>query len=176
MTQGRKDCRQGRKCEPRTVAEAIYCLVHHSDIEPRVLAERLGKRYAYLMDAANPDRDTVQFQIQMLIPAMQLTNNWMPLQFLCREMGGVFVPLPTVGAEHGDIRKAFMATIQEIGEDSAVIERVLADNIVTAEENRAVSDKLDRTIAALLRVKAEVDARAARPATSLLRSVGGQAR
>lgn len=62
MTNGRKTCRSGQACEPRSLGEAIYCATFHSEAEARTVAERMGVRYSYLADAANPDRDGQQFQ------------------------------------------------------------------------------------------------------------------
>lgn len=86
MTKVRKSCTGGVRCEPRNLAESVYCAVHHSAIDARTIAERIGVRVGYLLDAANPDRDDMQFQSRHLIPLMTVTGNMLPLKFIAVQM------------------------------------------------------------------------------------------
>ena len=159
MTEGRRACRSGQRCEPRTLGEAIYCCAHHSDVDARTVAERIGKRYTYLVDAVNPDRGELQFQARLLVPLMLATGNAAPLEWLAREMGGTYVPLPQLTPADDEVRTAFMQAVRELGEDSSLIDRVLSDELVTPSEADAVDQEIDQTIRALLQTKAAIRAK-----------------
>jgi hypothetical protein len=156
MTKSRKQCESGDVCEPRTLAEAIYCLIHHSGVDVAEVAKLLCVRTGYLLDAANPDREEVQFQARMLAPAMTHFKNVKPLQFLCREMNGVFVQFPEVSADHDDVYRGLCDAIEEMGQSSSAVKKALHDDVVTEEEADVVDREIDDAVAALLRVKASV--------------------
>lgn len=156
MTKSRKQCQSGDLCEPRSLAEAIYCMVHHSGVDVAEVAKLLCTRTGYLLDAANPDREEVQFQARMLAPAMTHFDNVTPLTFLCREMNGVFVPLPDVAPGHEDVYRGLCDAIEEMGQSSSAVKKALLDDEVTEDEAVVVEREVDEAIAALVRVKASV--------------------
>jgi hypothetical protein len=171
MTKSRKQCQSGDVCEPRSLAEAVYCMVHHSGVDVAEVAKLLCVRTGYLLDAANPDRDEVQFQARMLAPAMTHFKNVKPLQFLCREMNGVFVAFPEVSSTHDDVYRGMCDAIEEVGQSSSAVKKALTDNDVTDEEADAADTEIDEAVAALLRVKASVRAKVQRPRPQI---VGGR--
>ena len=160
MIRNRRQCRAGEPCEPRSWDEVLFCVVHHSGISARHIAERVGCSYAYLLDATNPDRDSHAFQARWLIPIMSVTGNYSPMRYLAHQLGGVFVELPTLGSAHDDVRQAFLRVVQEIGEDATLIESALTDQEVSVEEATRIDAEIDESIAALLQVKAVVRRRA----------------
>src|SRR5687767_3597158 len=113
MTKSRKQCQSGDVCEPRSLAEAIYCMVHHSGVDVSEIAKLLCVRIGYLLDAGHPDRAEVQFQARMLAPAMTHFKNLTPLACLCREMNGVFVQFPEVSADDDDVYRGLCDAIEE---------------------------------------------------------------
>lgn len=160
MTHSRRVCRQVQPCEPRALLEAIQCCVLHSDRESSSIAEALGVRRGYLLDAANPDREELQFQARLLSPLMHVTQNATPLRYLAREQGFALVELPRTDPADGDIRQKFLHVVTELGEGSSAIERALSDGEVTADEAARIHRELDDTIEALMAVKALVQTRA----------------
>lgn len=163
MTKSRKQCQSGDVCEPRTLTEAVYCCLHHSGIDVVAVAKAMQVRPGYLQDAANSDRDEVQFQARMLPQLMDVTGNVKPLQWLCREMNGVFVPLPDVSPAHNDIYRGLCDAIEEVGQSSGAVKKALLDDEVSAEEADMVDQEIDEAVAALLRVKAAVRNKVQRP-------------
>lgn len=157
MTSSRRGCQNGRPCEPRSIQEAIYCAALHSAADSGAVAEAIGKRRGYLLDAANPDRDEVQFQARLLIPLMLATGNLAPLRFLARELGCALVELPTAIPAPGDVRQKFTVAVKEIGEDAAELERALADNRVSADDALRMKRELRDTIEALIAVDSAMD-------------------
>ncbi len=154
MTRGRKACRGGHPCEPRTFAEALYCLVQHSDIEPEQLAARLGKRVGYILDASNPDRDETKFQAELIVPAMLATNNLAPLHFLCSAFNGVFQPLPPTDCTQDQILTAFARAVSEVGQTGDAILRGFDDARFTPDDARKAVKELDESMQAFANVRA----------------------
>lgn len=163
MTRGRKACRSGQRCEPRTWGEALYCLVQHSNLEPAEIAARIGKRVGYLLDASNPDREDTKFQAELLTAVMHVTHNLAPLHYLCAEFGGVFLPLPAAAASDDEVLAAFARAVAEVGESGSAITQGLEDRTLTPEEAQRACREIDETIAAFVQVKALVRSRAGVP-------------
>lgn len=163
MTRSRRECRLGKPCEPTTLQEAIYCCVHHSAIAPQQIAERLAIRVTYLHDAANPDRDEHQFQARLLLPLMTATGNLAPLRFLNAALGRIDIPVPAIDTDGDDVLSGYLRLVREVGEDSALLERVMADGSVTPDEALRVKRETRETAEAAMYVAALVEQRVARP-------------
>lgn len=159
MTRSRRACRQGQTCEPRTLLEAIQCCVLHSDRDSASIAEALGIRRGYLLDAANPDRDEMHFQARLLSPLMNVTGNVTPLRYLAREQGFAIVELPRTEAGDDDIRTKFLKVVSELGDGSRAIDTALSDGSITGDEAAAINRELQETIEALVAVQAVVQSR-----------------
>ncbi len=156
-TQNRKACRQGRRCDLRSLGEAIHCLVHHSDLDARQIAERLGVRYGYLLDAANPDREDTQFQARLVVPLTVLTGRYDLMDYLEREVGRVAFAVPQSPAgEHADLFTALAEAMRELGEDAERLRLAVDDGTITSDEAEAFEHEADETIAAIARMKAIV--------------------
>ncbi len=157
MTRGRKACRHGDRCEPRSIAEAIYCCAHHSDLDLETIAARMGCRPGYLRDASNPDREDTQFQSRHLIALMTLTKNFAPLRFLATECGHTAIQLPELQqAKDADVDREFRAAVIELGESSKLLQTAYEDHVLTEDEGRLLADEADQLIAVVLRYKAAV--------------------
>jgi len=163
MTKSRKQCQSGDVCEPRTLTEAVYCCLHHSGVDVVDVAKEMRVRPGYLQDAANSDRDEVQFQARMLPQLMAVTGNVKPLQWLCREMSGVFVALPDASPAHDDVYRGLCDAIEEMGQSSSAVKKALLDDEVSEQEADVVDVEIDEAVAALLRVKAAVRNKVQRP-------------
>ena len=147
---------------PRSLPDALYRALHESERDTQDIASEVGCRPGYLLDAVNPDRDEVQFQLRLLIPFMRATRSLTPLHWIARAMGGVFVAVPEATADHADVRKAFVDVVRELGEDAALIEQVLADGQVDSAEAERVAQELDETVAALVAVKKAIQQKVTR--------------
>ena len=153
MTRGRKACKGGDRCTPRTLAEAIYCCVFHSALDVETIAERLGVTPSYLRNAANPDRDDIAFQSRHLIPLMLVTNNKLPLHFMAIQVNALVVEMPAVPESDESILAAFVATTSRLGEDGARIQRALADHQISADEADEIIDGINGTMTAAASMK-----------------------
>jgi len=83
-------------------------------------------------------------------------------------MNGVFVPLPAAEATDQDVYAALVTVVEEIGQDSSLVRRVLADGYVTEDEVIEAEREIDQTIASAVALKAAIRAKVAKP--SLLTS------
>lgn len=159
MNQNRRNCRNGEPCQPRTLLEAIYCLVHHSAADAATIAERIAVRRGYLLDAANPDREDIQFQARLIEPASAAASNDVVVEFLCRLRGGVFVRTPSFDLEGAiAITQGHLEVIREIGEDAAKVHEILRDRKLTADEADEFDAEIDDTMQKLAEWKAIVRA------------------
>lgn len=93
---------------------------------------------------------------------MQATGRRRPLCSLASEFGSAVVALPTTTPGNDDIRDRFLVAVEELGQDSAVIQRALGDGEITPSEGRDIAAELRDTIDALLAVEAAVLARVER--------------
>lgn len=169
MLQNPSVCRGGTPCEPASVDEAVYCAVHHSAASPKTIADALEINYAHLMAAADPHRTDSHVQARWLVGLMRVTDNLLPLRYLAAALDCAIVTLPRVTREGAAIYERLADVVRELGEDSAVIQHVLEDGHVTAEEVLLVEREIADTVEALLAVREEVRARArdlAKPAAA----------
>jgi hypothetical protein len=136
--------------------------VQHSDLEPTAIAARIGKRVGYLLDASNPDREETKFQAELLTAVMHATGNLAPLDYLCREFGGVFVPIPDGPASEEELLSAFAKVVVEIGEDGAALTESFKQGRVDQAQVAKVLGEVDESIAALVRLRFLVESRGGR--------------
>jgi hypothetical protein len=142
MTESRKHCRLGRSCQHDTLADALYCTIHHADVGTTQIAESLGVRRGYLLDAANPDREDVQFQARLLVPLVRVTGNYCVLDLLEHQVRRVAASIPadvTPGAEGpADIFNHAAALLDEANAVIQEARRSIADQVITGDELRIV--------------------------------------
>lgn len=99
-TNSRKQCTSGDRCDIRSQADALYCVLHHSDTALKDIAAIVGVRAGYLMDAANPDRDETQLQMRLVAPVTNVAKNDALIEQIARDCGGVFVRFPALSFPH----------------------------------------------------------------------------
>lgn len=116
-----KVCRAGDRCPVSTLGELIYCVVHHSDIPPKQIADALEMRVGYLLDAANYDRDDTHFQMRKWLPMLRVANRWDAMEKLATLADGVFFQLPRVTAGNTDVIDQSSRMLREFSEVLAVV-------------------------------------------------------
>lgn len=128
----------------------------------KAIAAEMGVKYAYLADATN-EAEPQRFPADLLVPFMRVTKSLAPLRWLARELDCAVVQLPTVTVGAEDLRDRFLKAVEEVGKDSAVMQRVLADGEITASEGRELAAEVLNTIDVLREVIALVEAKVQRP-------------
>lgn len=167
MTNSRKVCRSGDRCDARSLADVLYCMVHHSDVDASSVAEKIGVRRGYLLDASNPDRVDTQFQARLIAPITQATGNDSLIKHLARECGGVFFQLPAVeSTDHADVNNQTTTMIGATGDMLSELRNALADQHLSVEEAERVKKKAHDSVAETVRLVALLDLKAT-PAPAL---------
>lgn len=160
MLQNPSVCRGGSPCTPSTFDEAIYCGVYHSPASAEAVADAVGVKVAYLRSALDPNCTSARVPARWLPAILQTTRSASILSYLATQLDCVVVPLPAMGETvDAGVRAKFLRVVEELGQDSAEIERVLADGEVTVDEAKRFRLEILDTVAALLEVAAAVDAR-----------------
>ena len=149
----------GRKADG--VKPLLRQAVEESGACVKAVAAACDRHYGYLADALNDTR-AQELTAADLVPFMRATN-LIPLRWLCHQFGGVFMPLPVVPAGQQDIRDRFLHAVEEVGRDSAAIQRAMADGVMTDIEGRDLVAELENTIQVFSEVIALVQQSRQRP-------------
>lgn len=149
-----------RATVPANLAEAIYHVVHESVDPPKALADRVGLRVGYLLDAANPDRDEVQFQARWIVPLTLVTGNDAIVAQLAHAVGGVFYRVAT----HGRPDEHTAKSLKEFGDYLHTVAVASADSSYTTTEATDCEREGLEVVAAVLAHIDYVRARAGMPA------------
>lgn len=101
---------------PLTQAYREMCKRAPNGRQPRQIAGLVGKHYTTLVgelgdDASRPHKLGVELQA----PLMRACGCTRPLERLCWEMGGVFVPLPGVSASYPEAHRAAVVASARFG-------------------------------------------------------------
>lgn len=118
-----------------------------SGLDARTVADFLAKPYNTLMSELS-GQPGHKAGMDLLLPLMEVTGSTAPLDFLAREMGGIYVALPKAHADH-PAHQECMATVREFGELMAQAGTALEDGVVTREECEQVSAAGYRAIQAI---------------------------
>lgn len=149
-------CTAKQPCEPTTIQEIVYCLVHHSAQPPKAQADAVGVRCGYLLDSANPDRAEVQFQLRLLLPLLRFTGRSDLFEAFATLAGFVAFQPPTGTAtidmvrETAKVAREFAALVDE----SAA---ALADGEICALEARRLSERGRRVMQSTASLMATAD-------------------
>lgn len=82
---------------------------------------------------------------------------------VARRVGGVFVRLPENTVDNADVYDVLLSAVEEIGQDSSVVRRILSDKLVTVDEADQADREIDETIATLVRLKGALRQKVAKP-------------
>ena len=124
-----------------TLKDCLYSTIHRNHKPLKAIAEEIGMAESYLTRSALPepdDSDTgtgCRFPLKKLIPLIHATGDFGVLDHIERSLGRVAIELPaTPSREIKDICRLTLRAVREFGELMSVIERSMADNLVTDSE------------------------------------------
>ena len=168
MLENRKGCALGiRRCDPKNLTEIVHCLYHHGRHSFGEMAESLHVRRDALSRRTAPygeSEDTsVSLTVGELITGTNLQDDRRAVEEVCRRTGGVFVRMPDAHTADTDVYDALTAAVEELGQDSGVIRKILSDGVIESDEADRAEREIDETIAALVRLKSTVRRKVARP-------------
>jgi len=147
-------CTLAHPCVVTTVQELVQCAVHHSSLAPKQIADALNVKHGYLLDAANPDRDDLAFQLRLLLPLIRATKRYDLLQALAGMADGVFVRVPDVETPQVDDRalhisrltQSFGALLQELAAEASLDAR---SRVRVTQRGRDLITETARVLAAI---------------------------
>ena len=145
-----------------------------SHIPPKAIAQDMNLALSVLYDIAD-ERRPRQLRAAELPALVRASNNPLVLTVVTRAVGGVFVPLPDATSDEA-VYEAMALVVKELGDDSSLLRRCLADGRLTADEWAQMEPGIDKTVVALLQMKASIRAKARMEASepsNSFRVVGG---
>ncbi len=96
---------------PATLEEAIFHAARSSyKTPPKALADQLKISYTRLMNSTSVFNGVFRFPVKRLLPLMQITQNFLPLEFLAKKCNFVLTELPRVIEKDG--RDVFISGIK----------------------------------------------------------------
>lgn len=124
--------------------QAIYDIVHKSDIKAKGIADRLGMTHQILINKANPNSDYHKMTVREAHAIQLITGNHAVVSAMQTELNlqerktapaSVLASVLNAGKEHGDV----LASIQD----------AMADGQITEREKSEIFKEIDETEAAL---------------------------
>ena len=146
------------------VEDALYHAVHDYPGGAQALAPRMGVSGSTLQNMADPRQPNHTWPLRRFQQVVALTGDTRPLQALCDEHGGVFVPTARLSdAALSDLYQQVTKLAAEFGDVVREIEADVKDGRITPRELVRIERQIGELIeaAATLRQVAE---RAAKPA------------
>lgn len=115
------------------------------------IADLVGCSYATLMSELS-GQPGHKLGAERMLALMKTTGSVAPIQFMARELGGVFVEMPQCGAGCHEITRSLLESIREFGEFASEVGKSLEDGTITPEELARISKEGQEALAAILRV------------------------
>lgn len=122
-----------------------------SRIDARTIASLLGMEYATLMGQLS-SHERHKLGADLLLPLMELTGSDEPMHFLARELGGIYVAVPTHSSEKGEMVDALCKSAQEFGEYAAETAKNIADGCLPRDQFERIQKEGQEALSAILKV------------------------
>lgn len=125
------------------VEDALYHAVHDYPGGAPALAPRLGKGASTLQNMADPRQATHQWNLRAFRNVLRFTGDVRPLQALCQENGGVFVPTPQIAAAStSELYHDLAKLAKEFGDVPREVEEAMADGKISPAERDRIEKQL----------------------------------
>lgn len=123
-----------------SLAAVCHCMVKDapSGLDAATIAELCGKPYATMMSELSRQPGH-KLAADMLLPLMDRCGSDLPLTFLARQMGGVYLPLHCAASEPGPLVEKLAGSVREFGEFAAETAKDISDGDIP-------KDQLDRIV------------------------------
>lgn len=115
------------------------------------IADLLGCAYPTLMSelSGQPGHKLGAWR---MLEIMRITGSVAPMNFLARELGGIFVQLPHASLEGHELTRSLCESIRQYGDFVAQVSRSLEDGTITGDELSRISAEGQETLTGILRV------------------------
>lgn len=108
-----------------TIREALYELVHDSDISPKAMAELIDKALPTLLNAANGGEGAPRFDAVWLAIITQSSRNYVALDVIERMCGRVAVKVDAKRPEGSTLQAEALHVTKELGDACEAIRKAL---------------------------------------------------
>lgn len=138
------------------IRDALYDLVHDYPGGAPALAPRMKLAASTLLSMANPNCDSHDWPLKRVEQAIAFSGDHRPVDALCAQFGGVFVPLGDLaGASDSRVLKAASKLAKEFGDVPRRLQEALQDGTLAPRECEALRREvyeMNQAAAALMRV------------------------
>lgn len=149
MTNSRKACTSGQKCQPATAREAWHCqLMHHPTVRIEEIAEdsEVAMRADTLMHMVNPDRQDSWLPSRKTERLLQLTpGHDVVLRYHASRSHGVFFRVPQDAVD-----RTTADAVREFGELLIEQSKAISDGVVSSAEAVRIEREAYEAIAAIV--------------------------
>lgn len=146
-----------RMREIETLDDAIYSLVHHSDLPAKAQADVLGVSYSRLVNSCIESAEWAHHHTRWIVPQTLATRNFLLLDYLEMRVGRVAVPVTHQGDLYrtagltSSVSGDMLQIATEMGEAAAAIQQCIRDGRLTiGEAKRCRKELWDLVRAAVL--------------------------
>jgi hypothetical protein len=108
-------------------------LSRQSGIDPRTVADLVGKPYSTLM-AELSRQEGHKLGADLVLPLMRVTDCDKPMHFLARELGGVFLRTPEPATGGGELALTLASSAREYAEFMQESAASIADGKIPADQ------------------------------------------
>lgn len=123
-----------------------------SGLDAQTIADLVGKPYQTLMSELERQQGH-KLGADFVIPLCRASGSDVPMQFLARELGGLFVRLPDAGGDSGELVSVLAKSIQEFSAFATEVAADISDNDISADELARIEKEGDEAIEAIMRMK-----------------------
>lgn len=121
-----------------------------SGLTARSIADFLGRDYQTLMSELSRQSGH-KLGADLLLPIATLTKSPAIMNFLARELGGVFVAVP-LGAGQNELVHSLLASVREFGEFAAEVSTDIADGQLPTNQFSRICKEGQEAMSAILQV------------------------
>lgn len=123
-----------------------------SGLNARTVAELMGKPYQTMMSELS-GQEGHKFGADLLLPLMDVTGSYAPLEFMAREVGGAFIMLPDADVCDSKLTQGLAETMRTASEFFAIFADKIADGLVEAHELVEIEREGDDAVEAIIAIK-----------------------
>uniref|UniRef100_I2Q2M0 Uncharacterized protein n=1 Tax=Desulfovibrio sp. U5L TaxID=596152 RepID=I2Q2M0_9BACT len=120
-----------------------------SGIGSMAIADLLGWKYSTMMSELS-GQPGHKFGVDKLLPLLDVTDSDVPMHFLARERGGVFIRLPAESCGVDPVHQQCMVAIKEFGELIAACAEALLDNDLKPDDRASIMREGHEAVTAIM--------------------------
>ena len=137
--------------KPDTLSAVLHAVVKSAPNGCRAvtIADLVSKSYQTLMSELT-NQPGHKLGADLVLPIMNATDSDVPLHYLARHRGGVFVKLPDVTGDGGPVQLAALKAVEEFGQLMAEVGADLADGKLSRDECDRITKEGQEAVTAIM--------------------------